>query len=181
MSHALVIAHPAPLPRTSLADRLAATRAALARVSKAPAPSQMRAELLAAYAEQRGCMPLFDCEKDHYGTAGHSAGLRVDWRLRDLLSAVIKAPTPTTLEGLRTLALAMAIDAEGNLSRGQHGDCDVEYGLAARALVILTNVALPAGFTGFGDEPDHEAREAALMSGPVTVPAWACEAAARSA
>ena len=176
MTHAFAVSRTAPLLRTSIANHLAATRAALTRISRTPAPSQMCADLLAAYVEQRAIMPLFDLMADS-DTPDYRAGLRVDWRLRDLLSTIIKAPTPTTLEGLRTLALAMAIDAEGNLSGGQRGDCDVEYGLAARALVILTRVALPAGFTGFGDEPDHEVREEALMSGPVHVPAWAREEA----
>lgn len=176
-AHALITS--TPLLRTSLTERLAATRAAVARVSKAPAPSQIRAELLAAYAEQRSVMPLFDPMTDST-TPGYRAAFRVEARLRDLLTAIIKAPTPTTLEGLGTLALAMAIDAEGNLN-GRRGDCEPEYGRAARALVTLTNVALPAGFTGFGDEPDHEARDEALMSRPVTVPAWAHEAVACSA
>ncbi|MCJ2068655.1 hypothetical protein MKK75_07545 [Methylobacterium sp. J-030] len=171
MTHALTATRPTPLLRTSLADRLAATRAALTRTTKTPAPSQIHADLLTAYAEQRAVMPLFDLMADS-DTPDYRAAFRVEQCLRELLAAVIKAPTPTTLDGLGTLALAMAIDAEGNLN-GHRGDCEPEYARAARALVILTRVDLPAGFTGFGDEPDHEAREEALMSGPVSVPAWA--------
>ncbi|MCJ2067569.1 hypothetical protein MKK75_01915 [Methylobacterium sp. J-030] len=171
MTYALTVTRPTPLLRTSLSDRLAATRAALSRVSKAPALSQIRAELLAAYAEQRAVMPLFDLMADS-DTPEYRAGLRVERRLREVLAAIIEAPTPTTLDGLGTLALAMAIDAEGNLN-GRRGDCEPEYAHAARALVVLTRVDLPTGFTGFGDEPDHEAREEALMSDPVSIPGWA--------
>ena len=65
----------------------------------------------------------------------------------------------------------MAIDAQGRLQF--RGDSDREYARAARALIILTGVDLPAGFLGFGDELEFEAREAALLARPGRLPTWA--------
>ncbi|MCJ2093108.1 hypothetical protein MKK67_11450 [Methylobacterium sp. J-072] len=172
MSHAFATARPTPSLRISLAERTAALSAALTRVRRTPvAPqSDTRAALLVAYVEAQDVRPIFEQEDDH-STLRYRAALKVEIRLRRLVSSVVEAPTPITRDGLATLALAMAIDAEGRMQF--RGDSDREYARAARALVLLTGTTLPAGFLGFGDEPGFEGRETALLARPSRLPEWA--------
>ncbi|MCJ2133289.1 hypothetical protein MKK69_04280 [Methylobacterium sp. J-026] len=172
MSHAFATARTTPTLRVSLAERTAALSAALTRVRRTPAAPQSdtRTALLTAYTEAQDVRPIFEHEDD-LGTPSYRAALKVETRLRRLVSEVIEAPTPTTRDGLATLALVMAIDAEGRMQF--RGDSDREYARAARALVILTGITLPASFLGFGDEPEFETRETALLALPGRLPEWA--------
>lgn len=170
---AISLVSPLSLPalmRGALTARLAAIRE---RVALRLSPDAViRAELLSAYADHRGCMPLFldlMVDTDH---PDHTAAMRVDDRWRRLMRAVIDGAEPTTADGRATLALALTMDAEGNLD-GRRGDCEPEYARAARALLAATRTPLPPGFLGFGDEEGYPARRAALEAATPVIPDWA--------
>jgi hypothetical protein len=158
------------LVRDALVARFAAVRERVALLLSPEAV--IRAELLSAFADHRGCMPLFldlMVDVDH---PDHAAAMRVDARWRCLIRAVIDAPAPLTADGRATLALALAMDAEGNLD-GHRFDCEPEYARAARALLAATRTPLPPGFLGFGDEEGYPARRAALEAATPVIPDWA--------
>lgn len=152
----------------ALKARAAGLRERLAR--HLPPPSQARTDLLTAYVEAQDAYPI--CEREDVGTPRYTAAVAADRRLCRSLSEILGAPTPNTLDGLRTLALAAAISAEGAV-RGSPLDNGRELVATARALLVATDTALPAEFLVFGDEPDFEARERMLLAKPGRLPEWA--------
>lgn len=155
------------LHRPHLRERVAAARAALDRLArKAPKPSDphvaLRADLITAHARMLALRPVFltrDVED-----ADYQAGLPVEAECMALVRYVLALPAPKTVEGLAVVGLAAAIFAEGD-GADANGDRAAELTAVIRAIASVVDIGLPASFRGFGDEPDFEAREAALLDG----------------
>ncbi|MEE7451553.1 hypothetical protein MRF4_29370 [Methylobacterium radiotolerans] len=151
---------------------------ALANPSTAAPPlpierAEYRARLLAAYEEDRLRRPISG--RAEGGDLEEDAALLVGVRLWQTAREILALPPPSTIDGLVLTALAAMV-----LTEGDYSESDPEI-LAAvsltRAVMTLTGTPYPAGFVGFGDEPDHEERDAAVYSGTGSLPEWAIEQA----
>lgn len=135
--------------------------------------AEYRARLLAAYEEDRLRRPISgrvaggDIEEE----AAHLVGLRLWQTAREVLAL----PPPTTIDGLGLTALAAMVLTEADYTNNDP-TITAAVGLT-RAVLAFTGTPFPDGFVGFGDEPDHEERDAAIYSAPGSVPAWAIEQA----
>ena len=123
----------------------------------------LRDRLIAAHAAAMSVRWVFEVEDPD--AKPYKAALTVDNELRRLLGEVLALPAPRTMAGLAVVGLAAAMEVEGALS---HRCLENEDKLAvtARAILSLTGTPLPASFLGFGDEPDFEARERAVLTPP---------------
>ncbi|SFL42225.1 hypothetical protein [Methylobacterium pseudosasicola] len=120
--------------------------------------------LIGAHAAAMSVRWVFEVEDPE--AEPYKAALAVDNVLRRLLAEVLALPVPCTMAGLAVVGLAAAFEVEGALS---HRCLENEDKLAttARAILSLTRTKLPASFLGFGDDPDFEAREQAILTPPV--------------
>lgn len=144
--------------------------------SMAAAPverAEYRARLLTAYAEDRARRPISNTAE--FGSIEERAGTLVGARLWQTAREILALPPPATVDGLALTALAAMI-----LTEADYYSADPTTTAAVsltRAVMAFTGTPYPAGFIGFGDEPDHEERDEALYTGPGFLPAWAIEQA----
>jgi hypothetical protein len=157
--------------RTVVADTVAA--AVPLPVIAAPQQqerAEYRARLLAAYAEDRRARPV----AAHLGgwTLEHEASKLVYVRCWNLAREIVALPPSTTIEGMGLTALAAAILIECDFTSNDP-TITAAVGLT-RAILATTGTALPPGFVGFGDEPDHGERDDALhAASDGKLPEWA--------
>ncbi|WP_279358201.1 hypothetical protein [Methylobacterium indicum] len=127
-----------------------------------------RHRLLTAYAWFVAARPIEGSSNP--SVSAHKSALAVNEARRKEVLRILALPAPVTPDGLRVTGLAMAIAAEG---RAADSDAGLYLTLAARAILGATGESLPPGFTGFGDEPDHDDRDRAAWTGSGSLPAWA--------
>lgn len=131
--------------------------------------AEYRARLLAAYAEDRARRPIGITAG--FGSIEERAADLVGKRLWLTAREVLALPPPTTTGGLALAALAAAILTEADYTSD---DPNITAAVSlTRAVLAFASTPLPDGFVGFGDEPDHEERDAALHAATGSLPAWA--------
>lgn len=135
--------------------------------------AEYRARLLAAYEEDRLRRPISNRAKG--GDLEEDAAQLVGRRLWQTAREVLALPPPTTVDGLGLTALAAMVLTEADYTNDDP-TITAAVGLT-RAVLAFTSTPFPDGFVGFGDEPDHEERDAAVYSAPGSLPAWAIEQA----
>ncbi|MCJ2120059.1 hypothetical protein MKK65_26390 [Methylobacterium sp. J-001] len=139
-----------------------------------PERAEYRARLLTAYAEDRASKPIGSVAE--FGTVEEIAADLVQRRPFEVGREIMALSPPKTLDGLILSALAAAVLCEADHT--PHDPTKVAAIGLTRAVLAFTGTPLPPGFVGFGDEPDHAARDEALHASPGgTLPAWAVAAA----
>ncbi|MCJ2084630.1 hypothetical protein MKK88_01285 [Methylobacterium sp. E-005] len=131
--------------------------------------TEYRDRLLTAYEEDRLRRPIG--WKVDAGPVEERAASLVGARLWTTAREVLALPPPATIDGLSLAALAAAVLTEADYTSD---DPTITAAISlTRAVLAFTGTPLPSGFVGFGDEPDHEERDAALYAAPGSLPAWA--------
>jgi hypothetical protein len=157
--------------RAVLAGALATTLplpALAASASTSGEYAEIRARLLAAYAEDRAARPVAGRAKAW--SIEDEASILVFQRAAQICAEVLDLPAPQTRDGHGLVAIAAAIMWEAS---EPHDYQDRGAIAMIRAMLALTETTMPPGFVGFGDEPDLRARDVALYSGAGSLPAWA--------
>ncbi len=172
----------AVLASLSAALPAAAVAAPAAAVTLAPTADPhlvLLPALRQAYAWTRKAQPFADDPRHSIEGRAYTAVLHHCW---DLSNRVIAMPTPTTPAGLGVLALALTIWGESSIGGPQNDGLDHErypeerrLASAVRAMLSVSGVEPLPDWTGFGDEPDSQARWEAMMAraGEGVLPAWA--------
>ena len=137
--------------------------------SHQPERAEYRTRLMTAYAEDRARRPISDTAE--FGSIEERAAELVGRRLWATAREVLALPPPSTIDGLALTALAASILTEADF-HDNDPTTTAAVGLT-RAVLALTGTPLLDGFVGFGDETDHEERDAALFAAPGSLPAWA--------
>lgn len=157
--------------RAVLAGALATTLplpALAAPASTSSEYAEIRARLLAAYAEDRAARPVSGRAKSW--SLEDEASILVFHRRDRICAEILALPAPQTRDGHGLVAMAAAMMWEAS----EPHDYQDRAALAMiRAMLAFTETTMPPGFVGFGDEPDAKARDAALYAGTGSLPAWA--------
>ncbi|MFH6785719.1 MULTISPECIES: hypothetical protein [Methylobacterium] len=110
-----------------------------------------------------------------FNSLEEAAATKVSHWLWDQADKAFDLPAPRTATGMRTLVFAMAIMLEGEAAN-EHFDTEAKRAIRfVRAVMSSMGLTLPEEYPGFGDEPDHNERDAAIMTRPGWLPAWALD------